>query len=227
MLLQIPRVLSENQIIQVNELLAKANFVDGKLSAGDTAKDIKNNQEVSSEDLNLSELNNLVMGNLVAHPLYGAGAFPLKVAAPYYAKYEVGMDYGYHVDDPIMGQGSYYRSDVAITIFLSKPEQYDGGELNIKTAFGEQLVKLAAGDAIMYPASSLHRVMPVTKGVRLVAVTWLQSMIRQAQDRELLFDLVKVRDALNRGDLSPQAQLENAQKLDHIYVNLFRQWVEL
>lgn len=228
MLLQIPRVLSEIQLRQVGELLDQCQFVDGKLSAGSMAKDIKHNLEVSAKDGKVNQLNELVMGNLLAHPLYSAAAFPLKVASPFYAKYEAGMEYGFHVDDPIMGQqGQFYRSDISISLFLSKAEEYEGGELNIKTQFGEQLIKLPAGDAVMYPSSSLHRVMPVTRGVRLVAVTWVQSLIRQDQDRQQLYTLAKVRDELNKGNLNAEQQKNLAQSLDHVYVNYFRQKVEL
>ncbi len=134
------------------------------------AKRVKHNQEVDRHAHELEQLNNLVMGKLVQHPVYRSAALPLRVAAPYYARYTPGMRYGDHVDDPVMGaDGTLYRSDVSITVFISDPAEYDGGELEVNTAFGEQQVKLPAGDAVMYPSSSLHRVAEVTRGERLVA----------------------------------------------------------
>ena len=133
------------------------------------ARRVKNNEELDKGAQQMGILNNLVMSSLVQHPVYRAGALPLRVAAPYYARYTPGMSYGDHLDDPIMGaDGALYRSDIAITIFLNDPDRYDGGELVIRTAFGENKVKLAAGDAVMYPSSSLHHVNEVTRGERLV-----------------------------------------------------------
>jgi PKHD-type hydroxylase len=164
------------------------------------------------------------MGSLVRHPEYRAGALPLKVATPFYARYTPGMTYGDHVDDPIMGTGNaLYRTDIAITIFLNEPEDYDGGELTIRTPFGDQTVKLPAGDAVLYPASSLHQVAPVTRGERLVAVTWVQSLVRDPARRELLYGLNQAREKLLR--TSPDAP-ETAQ-VNTAYVNLLRMWSDL
>jgi PKHD-type hydroxylase len=142
----------------VRKLLADAKFVDGKLSAGAAAQRVKQNQEVDKGAPELEALNNLVMGRLVQHPVYRSAALPLHVAAPYYARYAPGMAYGDHMDDPIMGaDGVLYRSDIAITIFLNEPDNYDGGELSDPHRLRrEQRVKLPAGDAVMYPSSSLH-----------------------------------------------------------------------
>jgi PKHD-type hydroxylase len=143
------------------------------------------------------------------------------VAAPYYARYTAGMRYGDHVDDPIMGtDGQLYRSDVSITVFLNEPSAYDGGELAISTPFGEQLVKLPPGDAVMYPSSSRHRVAEVTRGERLVAVTWLQSLVRDPARRELLHELNTVRERL----LAADAESEDAKLVNKSYVNLVRMW---
>jgi PKHD-type hydroxylase len=134
------------------------------------------------------------------------------------------MTYGEHVDDPVMGApGQLYRSDVSITIFLSDPEEYDGGELVIRAPYGEHSVKLPAGDAVMYPSSSLHRVNPVTRGVRLAAVTWVQSLVRDAARRELLYELNRVREALLRD--TPGG--EETARLNMVYVNLVRMWSEV
>jgi PKHD-type hydroxylase len=222
-LLQIPTVLSDLDLQSVRQLLSHAKFVDGKLSAGSAARRVKRNQEVSRDAEEIQALNELVMGKLVRHPMYLNGALPHRVAVPYYARYTPGMAYGDHVDDPVMGPGPRYRSDVAITVFLSEPEAYDGGELIVRTSFGEHKAKLPAGDAVMYPASSLHRVAEVTRGERLVAVTWVQSLIRDAAKRELLYELGLVRDRLLQA--SPDA--EETAKINNVYSNLVRMWAEV
>jgi PKHD-type hydroxylase len=224
MLLRIPSVLSRDELSVVREVLTRAPFVDGKLSAGMAASRVKKNQEIDKQSTEIEALNNLVMGNLVRQPEYRAGAYPLRIAAPYYARYRPGMRYGDHTDDPIMGEGgAVYRCDVAVTIFLSAPDEYDGGELVVRTPFGESEVKLPAGDAVLYPASSLHRVNDVTRGERLVAVTWLQSAVRDPARRELLYELNQAREQLLRA--APNAA-ETAQ-VNRSYVNLVRMWSEV
>ncbi len=225
MLLKIPSVLDPQELTVVRQLLAQARFVDGRLSAGQAARQVKHNQEVDRAAFaDLEPLNNLVMGKLVNHPLYRSGTLALRVAAPYYARYTPGMTYGNHVDDPIMGQdGQLYRSDASITVFLNEPSDYDGGELVVQGVFGEQRIKFAAGDAVLYPSSSLHRVDPVTRGERLVAVTWLQSLVRDPARRELLHELNTVRERL----LAAKADSEDAQLVNKTYVNLVRMWGEM
>jgi PKHD-type hydroxylase len=223
MLLRIPSVLSGRDLEAVRELLAHAEFVDGKLSAGMAAQRVKRNEEVARDAEAIQTLNNIVMGNLVRHPTYLSGALPHRVAVPYYARYRPGMAYGEHVDDPVMGPGPRYRSDVAITVFLSDPESYQGGELIIRTSFGDREVKYPAGDAVMYPASSLHRVAEVSRGERLVAVTWVQSLVRDPVKRELLYELGLARDRL----LSLSPDTEETAKVGNVYANLVRMWAEV
>jgi len=223
MMLQIPSVLDKARLKSVRELLSTASFVDGKLSAGMAAKSVKNNEELAANDARVNQLNTLVMGSLVSHPMYKQAALPHRVAAPFYARYRAGMTYGDHVDDPIMGKGEYYRSDVSTTVFLNEPDDYEGGELVVHTAFGEQKVKLAAGDALVYPSTSLHHVAEVTAGERLVALTWAQSMIRDAAKRELLYGLNQARETL----LGKDPEAEESKQVDVSYANLFRMWAEL
>ncbi len=225
MLLTIPQLLSTTQLKQVQDLLDKADFIDGKLSAGKVAKKIKNNQEINTNDKELlNQLNNIVMGTLIAHPEYKSAVLAHRIAVPFYARYQKGMQYGYHIDDPVMGpNGGRYRSDVSITIFLNEPEDYEGGELSISTTFGVNKVKLPAGAAVMYPSSSLHQVAEITSGERLVAVTWAQSMIREPAKRELLYDLDKVREKL----FLEQPNAIDTAKLDNVYANLVRMWAEV
>lgn len=223
MLLRIPSILDRDQLDRVRRLLATASFVDGKLSAGATARRVKNNEELAPDAQQLSELNEIVMGSLVRHPVYLNGALPHRVAAPYYARYKSDMTYGDHIDDPVMGPGPRYRSDIAITIFLSDSESYDGGELVIHTSLGNKEVKLSAGDGIMYPASSLHHVAAVTRGERLVAATWVQSLLRDPDKRELLYELNLARETL----LETRPDAEETARVNTAYVNLVRMWAEL
>lgn len=224
MLLHLKGILTPDQIQGARAMLARVKFVDGKASAGLAAARVKNNQEAERGAQDLARLDDLVMGSLVRHPVYRAGALPLKVAAPFYARYVPGMRYGDHVDDPIMGGAAgLYRTDIAITIFLNDPGDYDGGELVIHTAFGENKVKLPAGDAVMYPASSRHRVAEVTRGERLVAVTWVQSLVRDPVRRELLYGLNQAREKL----LADAPQAGETAQVNAAYVNLVRMWSEL
>ncbi len=204
-------------------MLARASFLDGVASAGRLAAAVKVNEELARDEPLLSELNELVMGNLVRHPTYQSAALPLRAATPLYVRYLPDMTYGAHVDDPVMGAGAKYRADIAVTVFLSDPDEYDGGELTIETDFGEQSVKEAAGTVVMYPASSRHRVSAVTKGMRLVAVTWVQSLVRDAGRRELLYELHRARaELLKRAPQAPETA-----RVDLVYSNLVRMWAEV
>ncbi|MCG6885812.1 MAG: Fe2+-dependent dioxygenase [Proteobacteria bacterium] len=223
MLLNIPDVLSQDKLNLVRAILDKARFVDGKLSAGMAAKRVKHNEELPADTRELGQLNNIVMGSLVQHPVYQSAVLPIKVATPFYARYTSGMTYGDHVDDPVMGppQGRY-RSDVSTTVFLNDPDDYEGGELVVRTPFGDTQVKLPAGHAVVYPSSSLHHVAEVSRGERLVAVTWAQSMIRQPDRRELLYGLNLARESL----LQHRPDDEQTKRVDVAYVNLIRMWAD-
>lgn len=224
MLVTIPEVLSKEDIHLVLDLMATANFREGTASAGSEARRVKNNQEMFISEVETQRLNNLVMGKLVQNPTYIATAFAAKIAAPYYAKYSVGMHYGNHVDDPVMGPPNQrYRSDISLTIFLNEPDAYDGGELVISTAFGEQTIKLNAGDVVLYPSSSTHRVAEVTRGERLVAVTWLQSTVRDPAKREILYNLGLTRESLL--DTAPGSR--ELEMLSNSYFNLLRMWSDI
>ena len=224
MLVTIPDVLSKDEIRIINDLMKAAEFHDGTVSAGSESRRVKNNEEMNLSEKDSQRLNNVVMGKLVQNPTYIAAAFASRIAAPYYAKYTSGMYYGNHVDDPVMGPAHQrYRADISITIFLNEPEEYDGGELVVQTPFGEQLVKLPAGSAVMYPSGSTHRVAEVTRGERLVAVTWLQSSVRDPARREVLYKLAQVRDSL----IASAPDSEELEKLSYSYINLLRMWTDL
>ena len=219
MVVQVKHVLGDQELRQVQKLLAGADFQDGRLSAGRTAQTLKNNEEVSGEKV-IFELNEIVMGHLVRHPEYKIAALPHRVAVPFYVRYGQGMGYGEHLDDPVMGNENRYRSDIAITVFLNSPDDYEGGELVIDTPFGQQQIKYPAGDAVLYPASTRHHVTPVTRGERLVAVTWVQSLVRSYEQRDLLYQLGKMREKMLRK--APDS--EDTRCLDTVYVNLVRMW---
>lgn len=227
MLIHLKHVLGAKELAQIQTILANVKYIDGKSSAGSVAAKVKNNQEVSSDEAALNDLNNLVMGNLVRNKHYQRAALPVKIASPFYSRYQQGMKYGDHIDDPVMGNSfdshQRYRSDLAITVFLNDPEQYEGGELCIQTGFGQQIIKYPAGDAVMYPATTRHCVNEVTSGERLVAVTWVQSMIKDNEKRALLYQLGTAREKL----LRKQPTEDYSKQVDLVYVNLVRKWSEV
>jgi len=224
MLLEIPNLLPPSEYNLILDMLSRGKFVDGKLSAGSRARAIKNNLEMEPNEKLINDLNNILMRRLVEHPTFQSFVLPCKVASPFYVCYEKGMSYGAHIDDPIMGPPQYrYRSDVSITIFLNSPQDYQGGELSIQTNFGPSEVKLAAGSAVLYPSSSLHQVREITEGRRIVAVTWAQSHVRSAEQRDVLYELHLARQKL----LNTAALAEETAQVDHVYTNLVRMWSDV
>jgi len=222
MLVTIHNVLSSEELNTIQQLLKNARFNDGRLSAGLTARKVKNNEELPADDQLHQQLNNIVMNRLFQHPVFQSFAFPLKVATPFYARYTRGMTYGFHVDDPIMGpMNGRYRTDVSTTVFLN--DDYEGGELAIKTSYGEQRIRLNAGDAVVYPSTSWHQVDEVTRGERLVAVIWAQSMVKDPQKRELLYELGQARNIL----IDERAKSDETAHVSNVYANLVRRWSEL
>lgn len=221
---QIKHLLSHEDVDTVRSLLADAPFVEGALSAGDGARAQKNNLEAALPEKTREQVDKLVMGRLTAHPEYLRAALPVAAARPIYAKYTVGMAYGEHHDDPLMGEPpNRYRSDIAVTIFLSAPDAYDGGELVIHSdSPAPTTIKYAAGDAVLYPASTMHRIARVTRGERLVALTWVQSLIRDRTQRALLATLGGVRDSLAaQAPGSPERR-----RIEQVYSGLVRLWGE-
>lgn len=223
MLIEIPGLLNTAQLEKIHELLDRARFVDGRLSAGMAASRVKSNEELASEPELLQRLYRIVMASVGHSAVFRSAVLPARVADFIFARYRPGMRYGDHVDDPIMGQGPRFRSDVSMTVFLDPPERYDGGELVIRTPFGDQRVKLPAGHAVVYPSASVHRVAEVTRGERLVALTWIQSLVRDAAQRELLYELDQAREQLLKTD--PDGDV--TRHVDRSYVNLLRMWAEV
>ena len=223
MLIEIPELLNSEQLAKIHESIAQARFVDGRLTAGMAASKVKNNEELAQEPELLQRLYRIVMASVGHSEVFRSAVLPAKVADFIFARYQPGMRYGDHVDDPIMGQGPRFRSDVSMTIFLNPPDTYDGGELVIRTPFGDQQVKLPAGHAVVYPSASVHRVAEVSRGERLVALTWIQSFVRDAARRELLYELDQSRQQLLRSD--PETDV--TKNVDRSYVNLLRMWAEV
>lgn len=222
MLLLIKNVLDAQRLQEVRSLLAQGEFVDGRLSAGKEAAKVKHNEELSPTSPLHRRLNSMVMGPLVQHPQYQAAVMPLRVATAFYARYTTGMTYGFHVDDPVMGPMSgRYRTDVSSTIFLN--DDYEGGELVIRTAYGEEKIRGEAGDAVVYDSGSWHKVAEVTAGARLVAVTWAQSLVKNPQQRELLYQLAQARE----GVMEKLPQSDEAASISTVHINLLRMWSEV
>ena len=226
MVVTIPDLLDATQLEALCSVLRQGNFVDGRLSAGSDAEARKRNLELDSggdaDRERYDALNSVVMSSLVRHPDYLLHAMPARIGAPIYARYLDGMEYGGHIDDPLMGApGARFRSDISISIFLNAPREYDGGELTIGSGAEQQSWKLDAGCALLYPSDSYHAVQPVTRGERLVAVTWVQSNVRHAAQRRLLVQLAQARDLAR--DIPGSACYE---KINLAYANLFRMWAE-
>ena len=222
MLVKIPGLLNEAQVQKIHEVAARVGFVDGRATAGMAASRVKRNEELAPDADARALVNLILMAALGHNARFRSAALPNRMADFIVARYHPGMTYGDHVDDPIMGGGKF-RTDVSMTVFLNPPEAYDGGELVIRTAFGDRRVKLRAGDAVVYPSASVHHVAEVTRGERLVALTWIQSFVRDAARRELLFELDLARDHLLGND--PDA--ETTKYVDRSYANLLRMWSEL
>lgn len=222
MLITLPELLNEAQVAKLKEIVTGANFVDGKLSAGMAAERVKENQELEQLPELQQRLNRILMASIAHNPRFRSFALPNRMADFIVARYQPGMHYGDHVDDPIMGGGKF-RTDVSMTIFLNEPDSYEGGELVIRTPFGDQKVKLAAGSAVVYPSRSVHGVADVTRGERLVALTWIQSFVRDPGQRELLFELDQARELL----LQREPDADHTKAVDRSYANLLRMWAEL
>ena len=223
MLITIEGVLSPEEVAAASAFMAQGEFIDGKMSAGIMAAKIKHNQELAQDSDIFKRLNAVVFEKLKRDPRYQAATLPNKMTAPYYSRYTEGMYYGAHVDNPLMGNGPYLRTDVSTTLYLSDPDSYTGGETCVMTDFGEQRVKLAAGSALVYPSSSLHHVAKVESGERLAMILWAQSSVKDPAKRAILYDIWQSRESL----LADQPGAENTQRIDHVYANLVRMWAEV
>lgn len=219
MILTLDRVLSPDELINITKILATAEFVDGKITAGWHAKLVKNNAQLHSQaDCNL-DLRERVKTALLRHPLFKVAVQPRTIHTLLFSRYGLGMSYGDHVDNAFMGGA---RSDVSFTLFLNAPTEYKGGELCVELADGVHSYKLEAGSAIVYPSSTIHRVETVSAGTRLVAVGWVQSRIRDPQKREILFDL----DTARRSLFASTGKTPEFDLISKSHANLLRRWAE-
>ncbi len=223
MLLEFKQILNESQRDKIAEIMTSVDFVDGRKTAGFAAERVKNNLEMAASVEQQGLINRIIMSAVAQHASFRSFALPNKMADFIISRYEPGMTYGDHVDDPIMGAGGpRFRTDVSMTVFLSDPADYEGGELTVRTPFGLKQVKLDAGDAVVYPSASVHQVAPVTRGERLVALTWMQSFVRDAAKRELLYELDLAREHL----LQQEPDADATQYVDRCYANLLRMWAD-
>ena len=223
MLLTVPAVLSADEVADFRRVLAAADWADGKVTAGYQSAQAKHNLQLPETSAEARALGERVLAALQRAPTFLSAALPLKVFPPLFNRYGVGHAFGSHVDNairPVRGTPHKVRTDLSCTLFLSAPDEYDGGELVIEDTYGTHAVKLAAGDMILYPASSLHLVRPITRGERIASFLWVQSMVRDDGQRTLLYDLDRATQVVHR-DL---ADSPAAVQLTGVYHNLLRRW---
>jgi PKHD-type hydroxylase len=227
MLLKIPSILSKDEVHHCRALLAETAWVDGNATSGVQAAQAKYNLQVPEDAPQARTIGEMILRALGNNSTFNAAAQPLRVFPPLFNRYDAGMGFGTHVDNSIryINQARLrIRTDVSATLFLSEPEEYDGGELVIEDTYGEQHVKLAAGDLVLYPSDSLHRVQPITRGSRWASFFWTQSMVRDDGDRELLYRLDRS-ITLTRTELGDKHPA--VLGLTATYHNLLRKWAEL
>jgi PKHD-type hydroxylase len=227
MLVHIPQVLTADEVAHARRVLEEAAWVDGKATAGEQAAKAKFNLQIPEDSPAAREVGSLVLRALGRNPLFNSVALPLRVLPPMFNRYDVGMKFDAHVDGAIRaipGAGMRMRADVSTTLFLTSPEDYDGGELVIEDTYGKQIVKLPAGDMVVYPASSLHSVTEVTRGSRWSSFFWTQSMVKNDGERTLLYDL-------DMAIIETRRQLPDDNRavvaLTSVYHNLLRRWAEM
>lgn len=225
MLLQIPAVLHADELTAIHQHIKQARWVDGRMSAGMQAVGVKQNSQIAEGDPELNSIRRIVLQALQRDPLFFAAALPERILPPFVNRFQdVGNHYGFHVDSAIRnlpdGSGRM-RTDISATLFLTPPDDYDGGELVIQDMFGEQRIKGAAGSLVLYPSSSVHAVLPVISGERLACFMFIESMVRDAAQRRMLFEmdmaLIKLRQQI--GETAEMVQLTG------VYHNLLRAWV--
>ncbi len=226
MLIEIPEVLTKEQVEYFLKVMDQTDWVDGKVTAGEQSGSVKNNSQLPEGSPASHELGNMVLAALSAQPLFLSAALPQRIFPPLFNRYAGGQNFGTHVDNAIRaipGTPIKIRTDLSATLFLTEPDTYEGGELVIEDNYGVQKVKLPAGHMVLYPSTSLHYVTEVTKGVRVASFFWMQSLVRDNGKRTLMFDLDQ-----SIQDLSGELGITHPSvvKLTGIYHNLIRQWAE-
>ena len=225
MVLQIPDVLTAEQVAHARRLLDAADWVDGRVTAGHQSAQVKDNQQLPEDHPVARELGDMIGKSLTANPLFLSAALPLRVFPPLFNRYRGGQSFGNHVDNALRqaAGGARTRTDVSATLFLAEPSEYDGGELLVEDTYGVHSVKLPAGHLVLYPATSLHNVQPVTRGARIASFFWIQSMVRDEGQRTLLFDL----DNAIRRVAGEIPESSAPVQLTAVYHNLLRRWAEM
>jgi PKHD-type hydroxylase len=226
MMVRIPDVLTAEQVARCREVMTKAAWVDGKVTAGHQSSQVKDNLQLPENSPEARELGGMVLQALARSQLFTSAVLPKQVFPPLFNRYDAGMTFGAHVDNSVRSHGASgitIRTDVSSTLFISAPEDYDGGELVVEDTYGRHSVKLPAGDMIVYPATSLHYVTPITRGSRIASFFWTQSMIRDESKRSLLFDLDMA--IMRLGGDHPEHG--SVVELTAVYHNLLRQWAEI
>lgn len=226
MLLQIPDILTAEQVARGRRLLDAAEWVDGRVTAGHQSAQAKDNVQIPEGHPAAREVGDMILKALQQNPLFITAALPVHVFPPLFNRYSGGQSFGSHVDNAVRtipGTAHRIRTDLSCTLFFSQPDEYDGGELMIEDTYGVHGVKLAAGSMVLYPSTSLHHVRPVTRGARVSSFFWLQSMVRDDGERTLLFDL----DAAIRNLSQTAPQHAAAVQLTGVYHNLLRKWADV
>jgi len=230
MLLHVRQVLTPQEVAQARAVLAQASWGDGRITAGSQSAQAKNNQQLPEDCDATREVQALLLRGLERHSLFFSAALPKQISPPLFNRYGgEANSFGNHVDSAVRylrdGKGGI-RTDISCTLFLSEPDEYDGGELMVEDTFGEHRVKLPAGDLVLYPGTSVHRVEPVTRGFRVASYFWIQSMVRSDEQRRLLFDMDKHLRQL-RGSRGPGESDPSVIGLTSTYHNLLRMWLDL
>jgi PKHD-type hydroxylase len=226
MLLHIPEILSSEQVAHCRQKLEQADWIDGRVTAGHQSALAKDNVQLPEDHPVAREIGDLILTALQNNPLFMAAALPLKVFPPLFNRYQGGQSFGTHVDNAVRqvtGTPHRVRTDLSATLFLASPDEYDGGELSVEDTYGLHNVKLPAGHLILYPATSLHHVRPVTRGARLASFFWIQSMVRDDGERTLLFDLDMAIQRIGAEAPDHQAVIQ----LTGVYHNLLRRWADV
>lgn len=226
MLIVIPEVLTAAQVAEARKILEAAEWVDGKVTAGYQSARAKDNTQIPEGHPAARQVGDMILKALGQNPLFMAAALPLQVFPPLFNRYTGGQSFGTHVDNAIRqvpGTPHRIRTDLSATLFFAAPDEYDGGELCVEDAYGLKSVKLPPGHMVLYPATSLHHVKPVTRGARLCSFFWIQSMVRDDGQRSILFDLDLALQRLNRDHSNHPSSVQ----ITGVYHNLLRQWVEM
>ncbi len=225
MLLHIPKVLNAEELAEMQALLKSAKWVDGKVTAGTQSEQVKQNRQLPEDSPEAERARQIVLKALGRNALFFSAALPKKIYPPLFNRYADGMHFGAHIDNAVRthaASGMHVRTDISSTLFLADPDSYDGGELVVEDTYGHQMVKLPAGDMVLYPGTSLHHVRPVTRGARLACFFWTQSMVRDDAQRTLLFDMDAAIATLREqvGDNTAVIRLTGN------YHNLIRMWAD-